>query len=201
MPSSATSDKSSANPAKPAARVVRHGSGTFTHVALRGTPAATGRVVTVALDVENGIGADDSAIAAQVSGILLDGRGWQGIDSVSFHFLSQAQLDAGQKPGVLITVASPDTVNKLCAPLNTEGELSCGNAGRAVLNYLRWVDGISYYGTDLTGYRTYLVNHEVGHILGHGHQYCSAPGAYAPVMEQQTKGLQGCKPWPWPQRP
>lgn len=181
--------------------VIEHGAGTFAPVTLAGTPITTGRPVTVGLQVERGLDSDNAAIARQVSSILLDPRGWQGVDHISFHLLTADQLAKGAVPDVLVTIAGPDTVDNLCAPLNTEGELSCGNAGRAVLNYKRWMDGISYYGKDLKGYRSYLVGHEVGHIIGHGHATCAAKGQPAPVMQQQTKGLQGCTPWPWPKRP
>lgn len=180
--------------------VVERRSGSFTPVTLAGTPAPTGRVVTIGLEVEGGLGADNAAIAATVAQTLLDPRGWQGTDKISIHLMSAQQLATGTKPTVTVTIASPAMVDKLCAPMRTEGEFSCGNSGRAVLNYKRWVDGVPYYGSDLVDYRRYLINHEVGHILGHGHQSCAGKGEKAPVMQQQTKGLQGCTAWPWPSR-
>ncbi|MEP7333809.1 MAG: DUF3152 domain-containing protein, partial [Terracoccus sp.] len=53
-------------------------------------------------------------------------------------------------------------------------------------------------GTDVASYRIYLVNHEVGHGIGHGHLQCAGKGTPAPVMMQQTYGLDGCTAWPWP---
>jgi Protein of unknown function (DUF3152) len=45
-----------------------------------------------------------------------------------------------------------------------------------------------------------VVNHEVGHWLGFGHSRCSGAGRLAPVMQQQSIGLEGCtfNPWPLP---
>jgi len=52
--------------------------------------------------------------------------------------------------------------------------------------------------SSLAEYRTYLVNHEVGHAIEkREHATCSVPGSKAPVMMQQTKGTGECTPYPW----
>ena len=96
-----------------------------------------------------------------------------------------------------IILASPALTDSLCAPLLTLGRYSCAQSGRAVLNAERWRSGAPSYAS-LTRYRTYMINHEVGHLLGRGHAYCSAGGAPAPLMAQQTKGVAPCRPNPWP---
>ena len=78
---------------------------------------------------------------------------------------------------------------------------SCRNGRNVVINEDRWLGaspGWNEVGGNLRDYRHMVVNHETGHWLGFGHATCSSPGAAAPVMQQQSMGLQGCAPNPWP---
>ncbi len=56
--------------------------------------------------------------------------------------------------------------------------MSCQTDDRVVLNAKRWVSGAETYGTDLTNYRRYLVNHEFGHALGYQHVPCEATAGW-----------------------
>jgi hypothetical protein len=86
------------------------------------------------------------------------------------------------------TIVMPKTTDRLCAPYLRCGEVSCQNGDRVVLNAKRWLLGADSYGSDLTNYRRYLVNHEFGHALGKHHVDCPGPGRLAPVMMQHHQG-------------
>lgn len=160
---------------------------------------AEGRTIRYTIEAEDGLPVDNAAFVHEVHAVLSDPRGWQAQDSVRFVPVSPQAAIAGANVDMRVTLASPALTAQLCAPANvTTLQVSCWNGGRAVLNLTRWLRGAHTYGADLAGYRTYQVNHEVGHGLGHGHVRCPSPGGFAPVMMQQTKGLQGCRAWGFP---
>jgi hypothetical protein len=179
------------------------GTGNISAVDIPSGPVkATGRAVAYGVDIEDGLPVSAADFAAVVHTVLIDNRGWQAKDDVRFVPVSPAERAAGAHVDIRVTLASPTLTAKLCAPLNTSIEqVSCWNGTRAVLNLTRWIRGASTYGNDLALYRDYLVSHEVGHGLGHGHVYCPGAGRPAPVMVQQTKDLEGCTAWPWPTSP
>lgn len=157
----------------------------------------TGRVVRYTVEAENGVGVPTAEFAAHVRAVLTSPRGWEVRDGV--HFVNVAQGNRGDAApvDVRIILASPDLVDRACAPLQTNGRLSCHARGKVMINAWRWVHGAVTYEGDLAGYRTYLVGHEVGHSLGHGHAPCPGKGKAAPLMLQQTLHLRGCHRWPY----
>jgi len=162
-------------------------------VVVAGTQAApgAGAVRTVRIEVERGLAVDPGLFALTVMTTLNDPRGWGGDGSVAF-----ARTDGDADLSVVL--ASPRLVDRLCAPLATAGKVSCGTNGRAVLNVRRWIEGATGWNGDKVAYRQYLVNHEVGHILGHQHEYCAGSGQLAPLMQQQSGSAGVCAPNAWP---
>lgn len=171
------------------AAVSERGPGTFRTA--RATETPTSGSTSYRVEVERGLPFDVDQVASFVQATLADDRGW-----ASRHSLTRVDGDSDLR----IVVATPRTADSLCAPLDTGGRLSCRNGSNVVINAWRWQFGADSYLGQLEAYRRYVVNHETGHALGYGHVGCPAAGELAPVMLQQTKGLEGCVANPWPAR-
>lgn len=161
----------------------------------------TGQKYTYRVDVEQGLGLDGELFAQAVQKTLNDNRSWAHNGARTFE-----RIYTG-KPDFVITLASPGTTAKWCAKSGldtTEDNVSCDSAAteRVMINAYRWAQGSKTYGDQIHAYRQMLINHEVGHRLGHSHVTCSKSGQLAPVMQQQTKFLDHdgihCLPNPWP---
>lgn len=162
--------------------------------------AAPGRTVRYTVEVEKGLEEVAGGFPEAVRRDLTHPRGWQTADGVRFVNVSPKERRRGAETDIRIQFASPRLVDRVCAPLRTNGRLSCHHRGKVMINAWRWVHGSKTYGDDLERYRVYLVNHEVGHSLGHNHLACPSSGALAPIMLQQTLRLEGCRPNPYPVR-
>ncbi|MEU9423023.1 DUF3152 domain-containing protein [Streptomyces sp. NPDC048342] len=177
------------------------GSGKFTTVPGSAKAPGKGRKYTYRVDVEQGLGLDGKLFAEAVQKTLNDDRSWAHDGARTF-----ARVSSG-KPDFVITLASPGTTAKWCVKSGldtTEDNVSCDSAAtdRVMINAYRWAQGSKTYGDKIHAYRQMLINHEVGHRLGHGHVTCDKDGELAPVMQQQTKFLDHdgihCLPNPWP---
>jgi Protein of unknown function (DUF3152) len=175
-------------------KVPNSGPGTYVLARANGDPAGrTGTVVNFDVRRENGVPVDINAAARTIQSVLNDRRSWRASGKWRFQLVgNSASAD------LHVYITTPTTTDRMCAPLLTRGEVSCQTDDRVVLNAKRWVSGAETYRTDLTNYRRYLVNHEFGHALGYQHVACEGNGRLARIMVQQTKGLDGCRPNPWP---
>ncbi|MFD0822962.1 DUF3152 domain-containing protein, partial [Micromonospora zhanjiangensis] len=156
-------------------------------------PGGTGRLLRYRVTVEQDIqGLAVTAFAAEVTRTLTDPGGWTAPGTLRLR-----RVGPGQPVDFTVYLATPGTRDRLCGDVR-DGYTSCRNGDQVVLNVARWMKGVPSYGADLAGYRRYMVNHEVGHRLGHGHELCPGRGRPAPVMQQQTLGLHGCTVNPLP---
>lgn len=177
------------------------GSGEFEVVPGTDTAPGKGRKVRYRIDVEKGLGLDPALFARAVQETLNDDRSWARNGAMTFERVSSGEAE------FVVTLASPGTTGVWCAKSGldtTVDNVSCDSAAteRVMINAYRWAQGSETYGVAaMHAYRQMLINHEVGHRLGHNHVNCRTPGALAPVMQQQTKSLEvegiKCRPNPW----
>ena len=170
------------------------GSGAFIPArSTSGTTVGSGNIIEFSVAAEQGSGVDPDALAAKVDEVLSDQRSWIAEGNVGFRRIETGGL-------FTVVVATAGTIDQLCAPLQTNGFFSCARNGWVALNLNRWMTATNSWTAELSDYRDYVINHEVGHYLARPHVNCPDPGELAPVMMQQTKGLQGCQPngWPYP---
>lgn len=149
-----------------------------------------GGLRTYSVQVQPGLGWDIRTLTRIVEEKLSHPRGWTRHGGVRLRRVEPADAS------IHIVLAAPSTVDRYCARigLNTAGYFSCWTGRSAMINVNRWNHGASGFNAGIATYRTYVVNHEVGHALGHDHRSCSASGRLAPVMMQQSKGTYPCRP-------
>lgn len=143
--------------------------------------------------VEDGIEGRDEFVAV-LKKTFADQRGWASTGDVSFIYSPTGAVN------MLARLATPKTTDRLCYPADTRGKWSCHAGGSIVINSARWFKGSPSLAIPLADYRALVINHETGHALGFGHTGCGGRKDPAPVMMQQSKGLDGCVANPWPAR-
>ncbi|MEU3154154.1 DUF3152 domain-containing protein, partial [Streptomyces griseus] len=168
------------------------GPGTFT-VARAGV-TAKGKGSAYRVEVEDGIGVDPDRAAAGIAAVLADPRGWSHGGERSFRQVADGSA------GLVIKIATPATTDRICGAygLRTRGEVNCRGGEKVMVNLKRWQLGSPQFDGPVAEYRALIINHEVGHWLGRGHETCPGKGRPAPAMMQQIDGLKGCVANAWP---
>lgn len=164
----------------------------FLRILGEGEKVGHGLLYTYTVYVERPCRSRAHSFAAAVERTLADERGWIKSGRVAFQRVPK-------NGGTQLVLATPETVDKLCAPLETDGYVSCCMGHKVVINYQRWMYAVPHW-PNLITYRQMLINHEFGHRIGQGHRVCTEGGKRAPVMQQQTYSLQGCRANAWPLR-
>jgi hypothetical protein len=159
----------------------------------------SGPLLRFRIAVEQGLSVPVPEFTAVVDSTLGDGRSWIAGGDVRLQRVSALTMY-----DFSIFLATPDTAYRMCLAGGSDIRVggvpytSCRAGDNVIINAARYQGGVPDYGAPLEDYQRYVVNHEVGHRLGHGHVLCTGPGQPAPVMQQQTMGLQGCVANSWP---
>ena len=149
---------------------------------------------------------DRVKVAQLVAEILNDARGWRKHGYVFKQITplmgSMMRNDRSSWKSVFhIRVAADSTILHECG----FGGLSCADMSMNVIyiNIDRWLHGAKASGLDLIPYRYYLVQHEIGHLLGRDHATCKCNDGECqerPIMVQATIAKDSCRPNMWPLR-
>ncbi len=138
----------------------------------------------------NVYGNRDDSFDDVVAAALADQRGWSLGGSVRF-----VEDPFSGPVDFRIWLAGPTAVEGFGGACTRQ--YSCTVGDDVVINDARWRTATPTW-PDLHEYRTYVVNHEVGHWLGLRHLGCPSRGTTAPVMVDQSRSLGGCLSGTWP---
>ena len=132
-----------------------------------------------------------SYVIDKIVNTLNDRRGWKKF-GYNFSYKNNAQ-----HADFIITIAPNEKIKKICK----FSGLSCADISKNIvyLNLEKWKRGTQKSKLSLDDYRTYLILHECGHIIGKDHIKISdcKPGIKCPIMVQQTLGISNLKPNCW----
>ncbi len=159
--------------------------------ATAGASGSSGTLYRYAVAVETSAHLKPNGVANTIAGVLNDPRSWTGDGEVRFALVPES------KAAVKLYLASTKTASVLCGS-GAEAAYACTKGDTVVINAGQWRAGSPSYSGDNGDYRTFLINHAIGHLIGKKDAACAGKGKQAPVMLQQGAGLDGCTANPWP---
>jgi hypothetical protein len=146
------------------------------------------RLHTYIVSTRGHIAANVAKFARSAATTYADPRGWE-----RAHHRFKRVSSGGDFTLLLAQARYLPSYSRVCSV-----SYSCRVGRNVIINQSRWRHSSVHFTGDKSTYRTMVVNHETGHWLGRPHAHCSGPGKLAPVMQQQSKGMQGCQPNAWP---
>ncbi len=149
------------------------------------------RIVPYMIDTRGNVEIPEQQFAERVHTILADPRGWSRL-GVQFE-----RVEAGGEFTIVLSqVTHVPSFGPPC-----DAEFNCKVGDFVVVNEDRWLLATQPWnnaGGNVPNYQHLVINHELGHWLGHDHPACPGIGGASPVMMQQSIDLGGCKFSAWP---
>ncbi|MFD0740695.1 DUF3152 domain-containing protein [Phytohabitans flavus] len=183
-PLASPSPSASPSPAPPVLRLdvpaPTKGTGGFEY-ATKGGPirGRSGKLMRYRVAVELGSGIDVQEFGAAVDGALGRPQSWIG------GGLRMQWVARGTPYDFTVHLATRETAGRMCGAggvnITVRGRpyTSCRIGGGVVINLDRWQHSVDHFvaaKVPLSVYRDYVLNHEVGHQLGHRHELCPGRG-------------------------
>lgn len=151
---------------------------------------------TYCLQTKGNVG-NATAFANAVYATLNDPQGWPRAGAI-FEQSTEEMCASADMAIILSEAQYLPTFSSYCSV-----QYSCRVGQEVIVNDDRWngaVDAWLDAGGTLSRYRQMVINHEVGHRLGHidNETTCAGAGQRAPLMQEQSMHLDGCVPNEWP---
>lgn len=162
-------------------------------ITLTAAPKAT-KTFTYCIQAKDVDASNLPAFRSKLASVYADPRGWSVNGKIAFQ-----EVSAGCDFRVWLSASSQlPSFGAIC-----DTTWSCTVKPHVIINFDRWRYASDVWNAargSLDDYRSMVINHETGHLLGFGHKFCGGAGQAAPVMQQQSISLQGCvfSPWPLP---
>ena len=171
--------------------------------------SSTSRIFHYSCRISKEVTYDLARFEHWVHKILRDKRGWRrwGFEFVP-HSIKESEIDLRRKHKgqfFIIELEADQIIARYGTDFKGMSVANCSD-NHISINFTRWITGPKPSKHDPVrhmrrkDYRTYVILHEVGHILSkcHSEDHKTCVQGPAPIMLQQTNGVGTCQPNSWP---